>query len=68
MITVAIYLNGVVVFARSAVNKGEALAGTGLHTYEVDDGTDLLHSKQDGLVELAKKVIGTVKEGGVNPK
>jgi hypothetical protein len=61
MITVAILINGQPIMARSAVNqmRTDALGRT---LYRVDDGTELWHRRDDGAVELAKMMLGTIRE------
>lgn len=60
MITVQILINGEVIYARTAVNKGKA--NKELSKYEVDTGETLLHDRNDGAVKLAKKLLETIKE------
>ncbi len=61
MITVSIHINGKVIACRSAVNKGRMVEG-GPTRYEVDDGNWILHSKDDGAINLAIKMLQRIKE------
>lgn len=61
MITVAVLINGRPILARSAVNTGAILAD-GSTVYSVDDGSEVHHCRDDGAVELAKKLLSTIKE------
>jgi hypothetical protein len=47
MITVAIFINGQSLMARSAVNTGKML-GNGCVVYEVDDGSKVHHHPDSG--------------------
>ena len=60
MITVSIAINGVVIMARSAVNKEELVDGHCV--YECDDGSQIHHRPLDGAIPLAKKMLNTIKE------
>jgi hypothetical protein len=60
MITVCILINGQPIMARSAVNTGKHRNGKVV--YRVDDGGTLLHDPEDGAVELAKLLLGTIRE------
>ena len=62
MITVAISINGNVVFARSAVNISEETGAGTVCKYKVDDGSIIVHEYDDGAVVLAKKMLDTIKE------
>lgn len=57
MISVVISINGNPIMARSAVNK---LTTEGV--YVCDDGTRIEHDPKDGAVELAVKMLRTIKE------
>ena len=59
MITVAIFINGEPLMARSAVNKG---IENDKHKYAVDDGSIILHNRDDGAVKLAIELLKTIKE------
>lgn len=61
MISVAIMINGNPIMARSTVNKGNKL-GSEVCVYEVDDGTIVYHNPDDGVVQLAKLLLDTIKE------
>jgi hypothetical protein len=61
VITVAILINGQPIIARSAVNRGPS-DREGFTRYEVDDGSTLLHRRDDGAVALAIAMLGTVKK------
>lgn len=69
MITVSVAINGVVIMARSAVNVGEKERFFEPEKkdslYEVDDGSKILHNQGDGAVDLAIKLLKTIKEVGV---
>ncbi|MHB8484089.1 MAG: hypothetical protein ACYDBV_15440 [Nitrospiria bacterium] len=63
MITVSISINGEPIFTRTAVrNKGSD--GT-IATYTVDDGTIIAHRRDDGAIVLAKAMLDTIKEQGI---
>lgn len=59
MITVAILINGQPIMARSATNTGEKQKGKVI--YKVDDGSEILHSPDDGALVLAKKLLNKIK-------
>jgi len=61
MITVSILINGQPIFTRSAVNKG-MVASQVEHKYLLDDGTTLIHKREDGAVKLAIQMLKTIKE------
>jgi len=63
VITVAILINGQPIAARSAVNTGRT-DGEGFTEYSVDDGSTVLHRRGDGAVELAMKLLDTIREPG----
>jgi len=60
MLTVAILINGNPIMARSAVNQNREVDGKTV--YKVDDGSEVLHDPDDGAVELAKMLLGTIIE------
>lgn len=64
MISVSIAINGEPIFARSAVNVGTQSCGR--TKYSLDDGTSLLHKREDGAVRLAIEMLKTIKEPGVS--
>lgn len=64
MITVAIMINGNAIAARSAVNIGECAGGC--HKYKLDDGTTLLHKRENGAVKLAIEMLKSIKEVGAS--
>ena len=57
MLTVAILKNGKVLMARSVVNKIKEKG-----VYLCDDGSEIKHDPEDGAVELAIKMLKTIKE------
>lgn len=61
MITVAILINGNPIMARSAVNSEECGIDESVR-YDVDDGSSVYHDPEDGAVELAHKLLDTIKE------
>lgn len=61
MITVAILINGNPIMARSAVNKG-CKNEKGETRYRCDDGSHIMHKREDGAVKLAKKLLDTIVE------
>ena len=61
MISVAIMINGNPIMARSAVNKGIE-SDDGNVEYLCDDRTIIYHNPDDGAVELAIKLLKTIKE------
>ena len=54
MLTVAILVNGNPLVARSATRIKEGV-------YKCDDGTVIEHKFEDGAVDLAKKMLDTIK-------
>ena len=62
MITVAILINGNPIAARSAVNIEACTSG--YHKYKLDDGTTLLHRRENGAVKLAIEMLKSIKEVG----
>lgn len=60
MISVAIMINGNPIMARSAVNKGKMIYNK--CKYNCDDGSVIYHNPDDGVVELAKLLLDTIKE------
>ena len=60
MITVAIYINGKPIMARSATNISKE--GITDCEYSVDEGTIIKHNQKDGVVKLAIKMLMTIKE------
>ena len=61
MIGVSIHINGTVIYARTAVNRGP-VGEQGRCEYEVDDGSTVFHKQSDGAVALAYKLLDTIKE------
>lgn len=59
MISVAININGHFLVGRSACNTG-AKEGKYVN-YKCDDGSVILHNPDDGAVELAVKMLRTIK-------
>lgn len=57
MIGVYITINGKPIFARTAVNR---LKERGV--YMADDGSEINHNPDDGAVQLAIKLLETIKE------
>ena len=67
MISVTISINGCTIYTRTAVNKtGFPIDEAGHHSYHVDDGSTLLHKRDDGAVALAKAMLDTIKENDTN--
>jgi len=64
MLSVSIALNGEPIYARTAVNQGEQPGG--LTEYLIDDGSIVLHKREDGAVALAIQILQTIKEQGVS--
>lgn len=61
MITVAILINGQPIMARSAVNVGK-IRSKKYTTYQLDDGSEVIHEESAGAVALAMKMLQTIKE------
>ena len=60
MITVQVLINGQVIACRSARNVGTDCK---LRTkYFVDDGTEILHKREDGAIKLAISMLKLIKE------
>lgn len=57
MLTVSIAVNDKVIYARTAVNRIEEKG-----CYVSDDGRLIKHNPEDGAVELAIKLLKTIKE------
>lgn len=64
MLTVVIMINGEPVFTRSAVRVEDLEDNHG--RYEVDEGSELVHDRDEGAVELARKLLDTIDEPGEN--
>ena len=62
MITVTILINGHPIFTRSAINRGQSKRSLRKTRYELDDGSEILHKREDGAVVLAKKMLDTIRE------
>lgn len=61
MLGISIHINGQAIYARTAVNRGKT-DGIGRTCYEVDTGDTIWHDPADGAVELARKLLDTIKE------
>jgi hypothetical protein len=61
MLGVTIHVNGTVIYARTAVNRGKP-DKNGMVVYETDTGITVRHNPKDGAVVLAKKLLDTIKE------
>lgn len=57
MISVSIFINGKPIYTRTAVNRIKEKA-----CYILDDGSKVIHNEKDGAVELAIKMLKTIKE------
>lgn len=64
MISVCVSINTTPILARSARNTGH-VDDLGRHVYEVDDGSTLLHRREDGAAALAIALLKTIKDPGV---
>lgn len=69
MISVAVSINGSVLFARSAhrIKDVPEERRDGYHQmayslYKVDDGSEIRHFRNEGAIVLAKKLLDTIKE------
>jgi adenylosuccinate synthase len=64
MITVAISINGNVVYARTAVNVADHFDTKlgNCSKYKLDDGSIIYHKQENGAVKLAKKMLDTIQE------
>jgi IS4 transposase len=67
MITVCISINRLPIATRSARNIGREIkkekdTNLLLYRYKLDDGTIIKHYKKDGAIELAIKMLKTIKE------
>lgn len=60
MITVAVLINGQPIFCRSATRQEEKINKE--NTYKLDTGEIITHKYNDGAVQLAKKMLDTIKE------
>lgn len=61
MLSVCILINGNPLTARSCHNT-EDENERGEVRYRVDDGSDVWHDPEDGVVALAKKLLDTIRE------
>ena len=61
MISVIIAINGNPIMARSAVRTEDEDVNNKA-TYKIDDGTIIRHNPGDGAVNLAIKLLKTIKE------
>jgi len=66
MLTVAILINGGVIVAKNAVNKGLVTKGKyfGCTKYLTDSGETIYHRREDGAVALAKALLDTIRNDG----
>lgn len=64
MITVSISVNGRPIYARTAVNKTRdpETPQDDPHEYHLDDGSVVMHIPDLGCIELAIKMLKTIKE------
>jgi len=60
MMSVVIFINQTPIMARSC-RQVKNLGGN-LCEYKVDDGTKIVHDRSDGAIELAVKMLKTIKE------
>lgn len=63
----SINISGNVLTARSCYNTGD-VDDQGRTKYKVDNGEVIWHRRSDGAVELAKKLLETVKDPAINVK
>ena len=57
MMTVSIFINGKPIYTRTAVSKIKEKC-----CYILDDGSKVIHDPKNGVVELAIKMLKTIKE------
>jgi hypothetical protein len=62
MITVSILINGNAIATRSAVNVG--ITPEEKSIYKLDDGSTILHRRENGTVVLAIEILKSIKEVG----
>lgn len=64
MITVSILINGQPIYTRSAVNISteDEIKNKEKNTYLLDDSNTILHYRDKGAVELAIRMLKTIKE------
>lgn len=60
MITVTIYINHRPIYTHSAVNKGIGYDSI-MTAYLTDTGDVIMHKREDGAVNLAIKILETIK-------
>jgi len=60
MMTIHISVNGKPVYTRTATNIGDR--DDGACDYKVDTGEIIAHHQKDGIVELSRKLLDTIKE------
>jgi len=56
MITVAVYINNQPIVLKSARNT-RVVDGSGEHKYIDESGQEIWHRRDDGITELAKKLL-----------
>lgn len=70
MFTVSILVNNKPIYTRTAVKQyeveyhpeGEGEKGVGVFQYKLDDGSTIYHNPKNGAIDLAKKMLDTIKE------
>ena len=62
MITVAIMINAKPLYARTAVRMKDPAKKGAPAEYHLDDGSIVHHDPDAGAVELAKRMLSTIKE------
>lgn len=62
MITVAVYINGKAIFARSARNIGPDPKQPEWTQYKLDTGEIILHLRKHGALQLAGAMLDTIIE------
>lgn len=63
MLGITIHINGRVIYARTAVNRGLCAEHCeGCVAYETDTGAIVHHRPENGAVELARLLLDTIKE------
>ena len=66
MITATIFINGKPIYTRTAVNTGTESSMKRPNEYTLDTGEKIKHVPNKGAVKLAKKMLDTIKEVGVD--
>lgn len=62
MLTISVKINDKTVYARSAHRRTKRHAKGKEQAYLTDAGVVVYHDPDDGVIKLAQKILGTIKE------